>query len=442
MTRDKPENKEPTEKIPENTEKNQPVHDDVTIEEDVTGDAANRIPPPPPLPPLAVPGQSGVLPKKNITGHKRTNTSEQVHRDTADEVTDIEDKTKKSAKKKPQVPRQPTLQAQMTALMERMDRHVQRTDQIYSIVRPSAPSTPDRPDWPSRSRDSPPRTRETHRHRRPVHGSHYKRTSPRSGHSRRYRAPRKPSAHEYSSSSRSSDSSPADSDTQVRRAMEMLEPRFHRYKGKSRSRDDKVIRYRPFAYLDREAQRAILKSGHPEELTLTQHLMGLCAMAQDQCDELGNAHAILSHINQILDDQTYMHWSKVRAFSNTVVSSIARGNWKWVDDKLIERCRNNIYMRTRHSEESGWSVPCPRYNRGRCESQDTHSVGEVEMRHVCMYCASSGFENTHTLRACNWKKGKTSNTQQRGNHDEKREGKPQRYHGASRNDHPADASKN
>lgn len=90
-------------------------------------------------------------------------------------------------------------------------------------------------------------------------------------------------------------------------------------------------------------------------------------MAKDQCDEFSSVYAILSHVIQLLEHHTYMHWLRVRAFSNTVVSNIARGNWKWVDDKMIERCRNNIYMRSRSSEESTWSVPCPRYNRGRCE---------------------------------------------------------------------------
>lgn len=344
-------------------------------------------------------------------------------------------------KRKSQAPRQPTLQAQMTALIERMDRQAERTDEIYTMVRPPALTSPERSHRRSRQQDTPPASRESRRYKTHVHGSIYKRTSPKAGPTRRHASSRHTSRRPYTPSSHSSDSSPYESDAQVRRAMELLEPRFQRHKGKYSSRDDKVARYRPFAYLDRELQRAIVKSGHPEELTLTQHLTGLCAMAQEHCDEFSTIHAILSHVIQLLEDHTYIQWSKVRAFSNTVVSNIARQNWKWIDDKMIERCRSNIYMRSRSTDESTWSVPCPRYNKGRCEQQETHSVGDVEMRHVCVFCAANGFDNAHTLRACNWKKGKNSNPQSRSTNDDRRDNRLSRHHGPARHD-ANDASKN
>lgn len=443
MTRENPENKE--NKEPQETAPKEPGEHDGTLQIDVRvedGVHEDDLPPTgtenvtPLVPPLPAPGASGVIPKKNNTGHKRSNTNDASARDTADEYTDVDEKGKKG-KRKSQAPRNPTLQAQMTALMERMDRQAQRTDQIYSMIRPN---TPERQRPPSRSTENSPSHRDIY-HKRPVYGSHYKKTSPKNGHSRFHTSRHNSRRRHYSS--RSSESSPSDSDTQVRRALEMLEPRFHRHKGKHDSRDDKIARYRPFAFLDREQQRLILKSGHPEELNLTQHLSGLCAMAQDQCDKRGNVHAILSHITQLLDDQSYMQWHKVRAFSNTVVSNIARGNWMWLDDKMIERCRNNIYMRSRSVEEPAWSAPCPRYNRGRCEHQETHSVGEVEMRHVCMYCAASGFENTHTLRACNWKRGKSGGNQyNKPNQDERRDNRPQRHQHVPRSDNVTDSSKN
>lgn len=164
-------------------------------------------------------------------------------------------------------------------------------------------------------------------------------------------------------------------------------------------------------------------------------------MAQDHCDVLGNGHAILSHVVQLLEDHTNMSWPKVRAFSNTVISNVARGNWKWIDDKMIDRCRNNIYMRSRSVDETTWSVPCPRFNRGRCDQQETHLVGEVEMRHACVYCAANGFENAHTLRACTWKKGKNASQQSKPSYDDKRDNKP-RPHGGYRGESHPDVSKN
>lgn len=444
MTREKPETKG-TENIvldpeientpPVDLTANQSAED--ALQHAALVDNTKEVPPAqklPPPPPPAAPGASGVLPKKNTTGHKRSNTADLTTRETADEFTDAEDKGKKSSRRKSQAARQPTLQSQMTALMERMDRQAERTDEIYSMVRPPALSTPERPHRRSHRRDTPPGSRDSRRHKSHIHGSLYKRTSPKAGYTKRRVAHRHTSRRHYTSSSRSSESSLSDPEAQVRRAMELMEPRFHHHKGKHSARDDKLARYRPFAFLDRELQRDIIKSGHPEELTLTQHLTGLCAMAKDQCDEFGSVYAMLSHVIQLLEDHTYMQWPKVRAFSNTVVSNIARGNWKWVDDKMIERCRNNIYMRARSSDESTWSVPCPRYNRGRCDQQESHSVGEVEMRHVCMFCAANGFENAHTLRACNWKKGKNTNQQARPFHDDRRDTKPNRHHASLKND--------
>lgn len=132
-------------------------------------------------------------------------------------------------------------------------------------------------------------------------------------------------------------------------------------------------------------------------------------MALEKFDVRWDTYAIITHIAQILEDQSYMQWVSVRAFSNTVIAKIARGRWEWADDHMIERCRTNMYMPCRNSEESTWSVPCPKYNKGRCSSQETHNVGEVTMRHICAGCAVNGYENSHTLRACKLRKGANSN---------------------------------
>lgn len=151
----------------------------------------------------------------------------------------------------------------------------------------------------------------------------------------------------------------------------------------------------------------------------TQHLSGLCGMALEKCDESTSTHAIVTHIAQLLEDQSYMQWASVRAFSNTVIAKIARGRWRWADERMIERCRTNIYMRYRNNDEPTWAVPCPRFNKGRCNSQETHNVGEVIMHHICAGCAVNGYENNHTLRACKWRKG-ANNNQKKESADERR----------------------
>lgn len=93
--------------------------------------------------------------------------------------------------------------------------------------------------------------------------------------------------HETSLVNSSSESS--DIKEQVTQAIRMLEPRFHKHTGKLGRYDDSVVLYRLFAFLERERQRARVKHGHPEELSLNDHLSGLCAMALEDIDDRSDA---------------------------------------------------------------------------------------------------------------------------------------------------------
>lgn len=355
---------------------------------------------------------------------------------TADEVE--YDERRKTTRRKSNVPKNPPLHSQMSVLMEKSDRQAARIDELFKIMRQPPPrSSPEKHGNERGGHNrSPPRERHGKRH---VSGSMYKRRSPKHGHSTSRRASRAPSRYHDVASDYSSTSTNSDTDSQVRRAIDMLEPRFSRRKGKRSSHDDKVSCYRPFAYLEREQQRSILKSGHPEELTVTQHLSGLCGMALEKCDTKSDVHAIVTHIAQILEDQSYMQWASVRAFSNTVIAQIARGRWGWADDRMLERCRTNMYMRCRYSEESTWTVPCPKFNQGRCNWSETHNVGEVMMRHICAGCVVNGYENNHTLRACKWRKGQNNNQRKESSEDRR----DQRYKAGGRQQESArEPSKN
>lgn len=63
--------------------------------------------------------------------------------------------------------------------------------------------------------------------------------------------------------------------------------------------------------------------------------------------------------------------------------------------------------------------PSPKFNKGRCNSQDTHNVGEVTMRHICAGCTVNAYKNSHTLRACKWRKG--ANNQRKESADDRRD---------------------
>lgn len=360
-----------------------------------------------------------------------------------DEILEGDDKKKKgTTKKRTQSAKNPTVQSQLAELMTKLDQQAARTDELYSLVRPAPQTTPlYRHDQPPTSR----RHTAIHagRHARPVLGSHYKRRSPKGGKKPHSRSSRDASyTFSRHSPAESSNSSASDIEAQVSQALDMMEPRFATHKGKSRHSDDSIKSYRPFAFLERERQREIIRSGHPEELTFVQHITGLCLMALEYIDDRCYTFWVLQHVIQILEDHEYIQWPLTRAFSNTVISNIARGKWAWDDEKLIERCRSNNYMRRRAQDDTAWSVPCPRFNKGRCEEQDSHSVGQVLMRHVCTHCAMNGYENPHTLRACSRRKGTAQGSfHQKANGDDKKDYRGSKPH-SYRHDASSDVSKN
>lgn len=359
-----------------------------------------------------------------------------------DEILDGDPKKGKGGTKKcTQSAKNPTLQVQLTELMSKLDQQKARTDELYNLVRPPPQTTPP---GLRHAQSHPNRRHHGDRHAsRHVLGSHYKRGSPRSGRRTLARSHRETSRHSRYSPPESSNSSTSDIEAQVSQALDMMEPRFASYKGKPQQSDDSIKSYRPFAFLEREKQREIIRHGHPEELTFVQHLTGLCVMAQEYTDDRCKAYWVLQHVIQLLEDHEFIQWNNTRAFSNTVISNIARGKWSWDDEKLIERCRTNNYMRRRAYEESQWSVPCPKFNKGRCDKQESHQVGQVTMRHVCTHCAMNGYENPHTLRACSRRKGTTSaQNQQKANGEEKREYRGAKSYSNYRHDNSSEGSKN
>lgn len=134
----------------------------------------------------------------------------------------------------------------------------------------------------------------------------------------------------------------------------MLSSRFTKHRGNMLKQDDRVQKYRPFMYLDRERQREILKYGHPDELTINQHLGGLCGMAMDEIEESSQVYGIIYHISQILEDVEFMPWNNICAFSNTVIPTSPKtdGGWDRIEE-LISVGQINI-----------WGVSCPRNRNG------------------------------------------------------------------------------
>lgn len=347
----------------------------------------------------------------------------------------------KQTRKKP-----PPLHTQVAALVDRVEKQTSRTDRLFQLLTQKPTPVPPRP---TPRRGSTEKVVENFSHNphsdkpraKRVSGAGVKRRSTKNGPGVNYNRARSNCTYADESIYGSSDS---DIEAQVNAAMGMMEPKFRQYKGKGDygTKDDKVKRNRPFYFLGREQQCMILKKGRPEELSFIQHISGLVAMAVESMDPNHDAYGIINHVAQILEDSGYVSWDTLRAFSNNVILNVAKGKWSWCSERAIESCRTNHYMRTRSYEEPAWSVPCPRYNRGRCDEDDTHIIAEVTMRHVCAYCATLGYENGHTLRSCHKRRNAMGSFQSsRGHSDERKDNRQGRNYGG-RNDKFEDNRKN
>lgn len=164
-------------------------------------------------------------------------------------------------------------------------------------------------------------------------------------------------------------------------------------------------------------------------------------MTLDVLDYNSEAFGLVQHISQILEDSAFLAWPVIRPFSNTVISNIARGKWNWNSEKAIDKCRSNQYMRGRGVEETLWAVPCPLFNRGRCEEDGNHEVAIVLMKHICSFCANSGYENGHTNRACNKRRGNAGGSAQNESYTDDRKDKQGGSYHRNKGD-PGDQPKN
>lgn len=342
-------------------------------------------------------------------------------------------------------PAKPSTATQMALILERMDKQADQTERLISLMDVARVQTPATP------RSNAHKVVESsvfispgsggHHAKKKVYGSRIKKSSPKNG--VRARAARSINKSDILWSSSSSGSESPDTNAQVKTALGMLNTRFSKHRGNVNKKDDRVNRYRPFMYLEKERQREILRGSHPDELNVNQHLAGLCAMAAEELEPSHPAAGIVGHIAQLLDDIEFMPWHCVRAFSNTVIHNVARQKWWWGQDRCIEQCRTNQYMRYKVISDPQWSVPCPLYNRGRCAYEDSHNVGEVYMKHICGFCVNYGQDSIHTSRACyNKKKQGGQGPQGASGYFDRRESRGIKNQSANKSDRSDEAQKN
>lgn len=189
----------------------------------------------------------------------------------------------------------------------------------------------------------------------------------------------------------------------------MLQPRFTNTKGKSISHRRKleiaIKTDRPFAYLDRETQRSIVRDGgHPEELPLILHIEGLIAMLTNRSSE-GPIKGLANHVLQVIRDVQVHSWSKIRKWSNEVILNTAMQTWSWVDSDRITQARNSQYLAPNPNVENQNVVPCYKFNKGECKHDIDHCGLDLTFTHICAFCfAIDGTPERHPSRGCSKKR--------------------------------------
>lgn len=184
----------------------------------------------------------------------------------------------------------------------------------------------------------------------------------------------------------------------------LIQARFNKIKGKPKSDkriENDIRRNRPYAFLDRETQRHLLRENrHPEELEFSTHIEGFTAMMLSKCVDSELA-GMLNHAHHVIRDSQVHPWGRVRNWSNEVIFKTAISEWQWVDSDEIVQARNSQYLIQQATVEGETGQPCPEYNRGTCRFQNSHHLAGLTIAHICAFChALDGAREAHQSRAC------------------------------------------
>lgn len=244
----------------------------------------------------------------------------------------------------------------------------------------------------------------------------------------------------YVDVSSNSDESDVDSETEhairqsLSHANDLMQPSFTKNKGTGKSLhkiEQKIKANRPYAFLDREKHRVLERNAvHPEELDLLTHLEGLAAMAMAQ-NAYSSVKGMITHIHQLIKDSQVHEWNKVQRWSNEVIVKNATGEWTWDSVDSIREARNSQYMIPSSVSENENALPCYRYNKGDCHSDNQHLIGVITMLHACAFCfALDGSLEPHSSRNC--PKRRSSNNYFRGKEENRDVNYERRYQKAGK----------
>ena len=170
-------------------------------------------------------------------------------------------------------------------------------------------------------------------------------------------------------------------------------------------------------------------------LTLAEHCWGLMRIIEDANLPPEDKPALVTHLDEVLEDARDCPWPNVRRWSEEVFTQIGgnRIQGGWSNDTKIQLLRVTFSRNSNPHTSAGASVqansgsgkgsnsgargsapprdqlkggpPCKEFNAGNCTQQSGHMVEGIRRPHICSYCiAHFSSIHTHSEKDCEIKK--------------------------------------
>lgn len=174
---------------------------------------------------------------------------------------------------------------------------------------------------------------------------------------------------------------------------------------------NKTARYAmPRMFLNLTAQKVVKHYKNPDDLTLAQYIEGFTRMIDGEASER-DKKLMLAHLADVAVLLQDFPWEVVRKWTNSVISAVGQGEYKWADNQSIEKEKIVKLMGASVAVRSGSTQgknACVAYSATKCQEVDSHGI---ENLHICSFCLPVfGAEHDHPVLAChkrsNYKKGK------------------------------------
>lgn len=164
---------------------------------------------------------------------------------------------------------------------------------------------------------------------------------------------------------------------------------------------NKTARYSmPRMFLNLTAQKIVKQYKNPDDLTLPQFLEGFSRMIEIEPSER-EKKLMLAHLIDVSILMQDFSWEVVREWTNSVISSVGQGEYRWADNQAIEKEKIVKLMGASAAGRTGTyqgKNACVAYNATKCPELDSHGMDNL---HICNFCMTVfGADHDHPVVAC------------------------------------------